>query len=403
MAGAMAEAAAFNARVKEVSPHAPVTAALVGINVVLFLITVALGGGFFVPNPEVLIKLGSDYTPLTAAGQWWRLLTSTFLHFGILHLGFNMWALWVNGALTERLYGSSRYLLIYLVAGIAGSVTSFLWHPFVNGAGASGAIFGVLGALFAYFLRTDTGVPKSVLTTQRRTAGLFIVVSILNAAQMRGVDNAAHLGGLVAGFILGYLLCRPLDPKRDEQDWTPQWVAALALVMSSALLVGYALTTGRLHPRVMHDPSGRSITLAEFSPPPHTFGGVTLGMTPAQLLRAKGTPVQNGGIHWIYNSVDAAHNGILDVVLTDTSEAGTVWAVIFWGEPAAEPPGISNLVGFNREDLVFRFGEPTGQGSDSQQKYLYFGNGVVVALRGGTVIAYGIYTPPTSRQTPLKP
>jgi len=140
----LAERAAFNARLLEVSPRAPVTPVIIGINVVLFVIAAALGGGILVPNGEVLIRLGSNYTPLTAGGEWWRLLTSTFLHFGILHLAFNMWALWINGVLAERLYGSTRYLMLYLVAGVAGSVTSFLWHPFVNGAGASGAIFGVL-------------------------------------------------------------------------------------------------------------------------------------------------------------------------------------------------------------------------------------------------------------------
>jgi Rhomboid family len=93
----LAERAAFNARLMEVSPRAPVTPVLIGINVVMFLIAAALGGGIFVPNGEVMIRLGSDYTPLTAAGEWWRFLTSTFLHFGILHLAFNMWALWSSG------------------------------------------------------------------------------------------------------------------------------------------------------------------------------------------------------------------------------------------------------------------------------------------------------------------
>src|SRR5262249_16960063 len=141
----LTESAAFQARLREVSPNVPVTPILIGINVVLFVIAAALGAGILAPNGDVLIRLGSDYTPVMAAGQWSPLLTSPFLHFGLLHLVFNMWALWVNGILAERLYGSTRYLVLYLTAGVAGSLASFLWHPLVNGVGASGAIFGVLG------------------------------------------------------------------------------------------------------------------------------------------------------------------------------------------------------------------------------------------------------------------
>jgi len=394
----LAERAAFNARLLEVSPGAPVTPVLIGINVVLFIVVAALGGGIFVPNGEVLIRLGSDYTPLTAAGEWWRLLTSTFLHFGIMHLAFNMWALWVNGVLAERLYGSTRYLTLYLVAGVAGSVTSFLWHPFVNGAGASGAIFGVLGALFAYFLRTDSGVPKSVLKAQRNAAGIFIVVSLLNAARVRGIDNAAHLGGVAAGFVMGWLLCRPLEVKRDEQDWTGQWVRALIVVGASVLLVGYYLRSGQWHPRVVHDASGRPVSFAELAAPPHTFGGVTLGMTSAEVMRAKGRPVQEEHqqwVHWMYNSVDSARDGLLDVYFTDSSgeSPARVWAVLFWGKRDAEPQSMANLLTFSRQDLVMRYGSPVSEADAGENsRYLYFGNGIMVYLERDKVIAYGVYT-----------
>ncbi len=392
----LAERAAFNARLLEVSPRAPVTPVIIGINGVLFVIAAALGGGVLVPNGEVLIRLGSDYTPLTAGGEWWRLLTSTFLHFGILHLAFNMWALWVNGVLAERLYGSTRYLTLYLAAGVAGSVTSFLWHPFVNGAGASGAIFGVLGALFAYFLRTDSGVPKSVLKAQRNTAGIFIVVSLLNAAHVRGIDNAAHLGGVAAGFVMGWLLCRPLDAKRDEQDWTAQWVRTLTVVVASVLLVGYHLSSGRWHPRVVHDASGRPVLFAELAPPPHAFGGVILGMTSEELLRAKGRPVKKEPNRWLYNSIDSAHDGVLDVLLTDGADGhpAAVWGVLFWGEPEAEPPGIANLLTFTRQDLLMRYGTPSSESDGGQDaKYLYFRNGLMVWLDADKVRAYGVYAP----------
>jgi len=392
----LAEQAAFQARLLEVTPRAPVTPVLIAINAVMFVVAVVLGGGILVPNVEVLIRLGSDYTPLTESGEWWRLLTSTFLHFGLLHLAFNMWALWVNGIVAERLYGSSRYLLLYLVAGVAGSVTSFLWHPFVNGAGASGAIFGILGALFAYFLRTDTGVPKSVLVAQRNTAGIFIVVSILNAARFPGIDNAAHLGGLAAGFVLGLLLCRPLDRKWDEEDSTRQWVGALALVVGSALAVGYYLRSGQLHPRVLHDPSGRPILPTELVPPPRTFGGVTLGMTSDELLAAKGKPIREQPDDWMYNSVDEAHDGLLEVRFTNGSagEPARVWGVMFWGRREAEPPGLADLLPLSRQGLEARYGRPRSeQAVGPDDTYLYFWNGLMVFLESGRVKAYGVYKP----------
>ena len=385
----LAEQAAFNARLLEVSPRVPVTPALIGINVLMFLIAAALGGGILVPKSEVLIRLGSDYTPLTANGESWRLLTSTFLHFGILHLAFNMWALWVNGLVAERLYGSSRFLTLYLVAGVAGSITSFLWHPIVNGAGASGAIFGVLGALFAYFLRSNSGVPGSVLKAQRKTAGLFIVVSLLSAARVKGIDNAAHLGGLAAGFVMGWLLARPLDPKRDERDWSGQWVQALA-VAGGVLLVGYYVGSGQWH----YDASGRPVSSAVLATP-RTFGGVTLGMSTAELLRAKGKPVQESKRHWIYNSIDSAHDGVLDVFLNDSPGSPRVWGVAFYGKRDAEPPGVSNLLGYTRQDLLLWYGQPSYEGSSGHNyTYLYFDNGIMVSLQEGKVRGYGVYQRP---------
>ncbi|HEX4210628.1 MAG TPA: rhomboid family intramembrane serine protease, partial [Candidatus Binataceae bacterium] len=105
----LAEQAGFSASLLRLTPDAKATPSLVAINVAMFVIATLLGGGLFVVNPEVMIRLGTDYTPLTFGGQWWRLLTSTFLHFGLFHIALNMWALYVNGLLAERIYGSARY------------------------------------------------------------------------------------------------------------------------------------------------------------------------------------------------------------------------------------------------------------------------------------------------------
>jgi hypothetical protein len=236
-----------------------------------------------------------------------------------------------------------------------------------------------------------------VLKAQRNAAGIFIVVSLLNAARVRGIDNAAHLGGVAAGLIMGWLLCRPLDVKRDEQDWTRQWAQALAVVVASVILVGYYLNSGQWHPRVVHDTSGRPVLFAELAPPPHTFGGVTLGMTSEELLRAKGKPVQERHNDWLYNSIDAAHDGVLDVYFTDGTDehTGTVWAVLYWGKLEAEPPGMANLLAFTQQDLVMRYGTPKYERDSGQDtKYVYFRDGLMVWLdAAGKVKAYGVYVP----------
>lgn len=102
------ESAAFQATLSQLKPQTPVTHGLIFLNLLIFAITVVLGGGLIKADPEVMIRLGTDYTPLTLGGERWRLLSSIFLHFGALHVGFNMWALYSNGPLAERVFGHAR-------------------------------------------------------------------------------------------------------------------------------------------------------------------------------------------------------------------------------------------------------------------------------------------------------
>jgi rhomboid protease GluP len=186
------------------------TRTLVGTNVLVFLAMVAAGAGFLRPDALVHIAWGSNFAPLTAAGQWWRLATATFVHFGVLHLLFNMWVLWGTGGLVERLFGHGRFAAIYAVAGVAGSLASVAWNPLVNSAGASGAIFGLIGAQLAFFLRGGHRIPAEVVRAQRTSIVGFIIYSVIFGITVPGIDNAAHLGGLATGFGMGWLLARPL-------------------------------------------------------------------------------------------------------------------------------------------------------------------------------------------------
>ncbi|MGJ7915694.1 rhomboid family intramembrane serine protease [Massilia sp. LXY-6] len=162
-----------------------------------------------------LVAWGSNVPRWTlGAGEWWRLVTSAFLHGNLLHLGMNMFALWQAGQLVERIFGSLRFAGLYLLAGIGGSLGSLLWgllthHP-VNSVGASGAIFGIIGGLFAFIGREHSGVPPTVVRDLRASIGPFLLFNIGAGFLYPHTDNAAHIGGLAAGWLAGHLLARSL-------------------------------------------------------------------------------------------------------------------------------------------------------------------------------------------------
>src|SRR5947207_10338854 len=137
-------------------PRPIITRLLVGLNVAVFIATGVAGVSVIAPSGEALLRWGADFGPRTLGGEPWRLLTSTFLHFGVIHLAMNMWCLWALGTLAEPLLGGGAFLLLYLLSGLGGSVLSMLVHPMVISAGASGAVFGVAGALIPLlWLRGD--------------------------------------------------------------------------------------------------------------------------------------------------------------------------------------------------------------------------------------------------------
>lgn len=194
--------------------RAPVTRLILVVIAVVFALEVLRGGSTRI---DVLLKLGANYGPLVLDdGQWWRLFTSMFLHFGIFHLLFNGFALFQLGTLYEAWTGSARFSALYIASGLAGSLASTLFHNLpsqeaVVSAGASGAIFGLLGALIALLLkRRDRLLPqaRSLLKQLAFWAGLNIFLGFTGMA----LDNSAHLGGLVAGMVLGFFV----EPRWDR-------------------------------------------------------------------------------------------------------------------------------------------------------------------------------------------
>jgi rhomboid protease GluP len=151
-----------------------------------------------------LVALGANERTSVLAGQYWRLLTSMFLHGGFLHLVLNAWGLYQLGTLFESWLGSTRMLATYFVSGIAGSVASIVWTQMPS-VGASGAIFGLLGALIAFLVKRHEALSpqgKSILSQ----LVMWAVINVVIGASTPGIDNAAHLGGCAAGFLIGLLL-----------------------------------------------------------------------------------------------------------------------------------------------------------------------------------------------------
>ncbi len=178
----------------------------IGVNLLVFMAMVGSGISLTSPHSAQLIRWGGNYGPLTFTGQTWRLITYMFLHAGILHIGFNVWCLWSLGDLAESLYGDWLYALIYLLSGIGGGIASMAWHPATVSVGASGAIFGVVGALIASLKLGEFSLPRPMISSTLRNVLIFAVYSLVFGAMRGGTDNACHIGGLVTGLVLGALV-----------------------------------------------------------------------------------------------------------------------------------------------------------------------------------------------------
>jgi rhomboid protease GluP len=187
-------------------PKMAVTPVLLALNVAIFGLMLAWGLHPMQPAIDDLIRWGANYGPKTTQGEWWRMFTCMFLHIGLLHLLFNMVALWNVGSFMERLLGSTGFLVLYVVAGLLGSVASVAWNPFVISAGASGAIFGLIGGLLAFLVRHRDAQQHAFLAALRTNTLAFLGFNLIYGFIQPGIDMAAHLGGLAGGFVCGLAL-----------------------------------------------------------------------------------------------------------------------------------------------------------------------------------------------------
>ena len=181
------------------------------LNVLLFIAMTVAGANILQPASDTLVLWGANYTPATMGGQPWRLLTSVFLHIGIDHLLANMLAFLFIGLVLEPVLGSWRFLLLYLITGGLASITSVWWHDVTLSAGASGAIFGMYGVYLA--LLTTNLISQLRRKRSLLIFGLFVVYSLAEGLKDH-IDNAAHIGGLLSGLLLGWLAYFPIKSKQ---------------------------------------------------------------------------------------------------------------------------------------------------------------------------------------------
>lgn len=216
---------------KQRQPGLPVTYTLLLVNLGVFLAMLAMGAGLWHSPNGIQLAWGANFGPATQDGEWWRLGTAMFLHFGVLHLAMNLWALWDAGQLVERMYGSARFAMLYFACGLVGNLASLVIHGSraVSG-GASGAILGLYGGLLAFMWQERKRVHRSDFRWLFWGATGFAVAMLALGLWIPGIDNAAHGGGFAAGVLCGLVLV----PASSNAGRSP----LRRRVIASALLAG---------------------------------------------------------------------------------------------------------------------------------------------------------------------
>ncbi len=232
-------------------PDPVFTVALIAANVAIFLLMVARGVSFWTTNEPQALRWGADYGPLTLSGQYWRLFSSNFIHIGFVHLAFNMIVLWGLGRLAEYFYSSADFLLLYVYTGLCSGLLGVVWEPMATSAGASGAIFGISGVMLMTLWFADLPITKEskekILSgvIQFTVLNLFIggAENYLPGIFHARIDNAGHIGGLLAGFVVGGVLCKHLTDSEADRSYR-RWAWAC---LFTGFLVALALAVNHYH------------------------------------------------------------------------------------------------------------------------------------------------------------
>ncbi len=220
-------------------PRPVVTYSMLWAIGIIYLLSCALSGALFQPNFAVLLALGAKVNERIAAGEIWRLFTAIFLHANLIHILFNGYALSVLGPETERFYGHGRFLTLYILSGLGGSIASYALSP-APAVGASGAIFGLIGGLGIFYYLNRQALGEFGRNQVRGIVAIAFINLLIGFAAQGVIDNWGHLGGLVSGVLIGIALAPRLTidwrffPPLLIRRFSPQgwlWAMAIALVM----------------------------------------------------------------------------------------------------------------------------------------------------------------------------
>lgn len=246
--------------------YAPATYLLLGINCAVFLYMVARGVSAVSPTEDQLIEFGANHAGLVLMnGEWWRIVTAMFVHVGLLHLATNMWCLWNLGLLAEPLMGSVGVFAVYVLTGAAGNLLSTCvnWirpiHEggnlvFPAGAGASGAVFGIAGALIVLLKSNRLPVPPMELKRLRRSVIYFAALNLIFGFSINvgtyvigsglNIDNMAHVGGFTCGLVFAL----PMVPRLGSSREVFQRRLRFAIVMVVGILVLFGFYIAHIAP-----------------------------------------------------------------------------------------------------------------------------------------------------------
>lgn len=211
----------------------PITFILIFLNVLVYIFTAIQSGDIIDMDVEILVDMGALFGPYTAQdAQWWRLGTAIFLHGGMTHLLMNMFSLYLIGRGVEDYFDTKSYISIYVFSGLIGGLLSLYMHPVSVGVGASGAIFGIFGALAGFYLAHREKIEEHSKAFMKDFA-IIMGINLVLGFSIEEVDVSAHMGGLVIGFIGGFIISK-----------NPKWVHAysVAMVLLMVAIMSYLPT-----------------------------------------------------------------------------------------------------------------------------------------------------------------
>jgi len=203
----------------------PLTYSIIGINIVVYIFSALFSQNIADMDMQTLVDMGALYGPYTVLkGEWWRLFTAMFLHGGMTHILMNMFSLYLIGRGLEMYFDKRAYVIIYLFSGLLGGLASLYMHPQSVGVGASGAIFGVFGALAGFFLAHRDKIATHSKAFMKDFA-VVLGINLVLGLSIPSIDVSAHIGGLVVGLIGGFVISK-----------NPKWVWAFSAVMVIVIL-----------------------------------------------------------------------------------------------------------------------------------------------------------------------